>query len=508
MKRKVKAILAMIAFLLMACHAVAKDVTPVTANPKHEFRGAWMHIIGQKQYAQMTSSETQAYLIDQLDKLQQAGCNAVIWQIRPQADAAYVSQLEPWSQWLTGEPGKAPNPMWDPLQFMIEQSHHRGMELHAWINPYRVTSSKEDQPAPGHVYYEHPEWFLKYADGKLYFDPGLPQCRDFIDQVVRDIITRYDVDAIHMDDYFYPYPVEGVDFPDTISYNLYGIGWDLSDWRRHNVDLLIEQLHNSIQEVKPWVRFGISPFGIWRNKKSDPDGSDTNGLQCYDGLYADCIKWTAEGWVDYQVPQLYWELEHPRASSLILNHWWNDHANGRHMYFGQAIYNIMSHRDIADEGGDTLNTTQLDHRFRLMRQLPHVQGPCWWPGYNITDNHKGFMDSLVSKHQSTLALIPAYHWLDSTPPAAVTHLKQVKGKKGVKILTWQPAPTADPMQQAVRYVVYRFHKGEKPNYDNAACIMTITGDTSFTIPKDKGKWIWAVTALDRCWNESQPKSTK
>ena len=501
MKKKIL-LLAMLA--VASCTMMAGEVTPVSANPKHEFRGAWMHIIGQEQYARQTTEQNQAYLIDQLDKLHRAGCNAVIWQVRPQADAAYVSDLEPWSRWITGEPGKAPSPMWDPLQFMIDESHRRGMELHAWINPYRVTSSKDDRPAPGHVYYEHPEWFLNYADGKIYFDPGLPQSRDFIDRVVRDIITRYDVDAIHMDDYFYPYPVEGVDFPDTTSYNLYGLGWDKGDWRRHNVDLLIEQLHNTIQEVKPWVRFGISPFGIWRNRASDPDGSDTNGLQCYDGLYADCIKWTAEGWVDYQVPQLYWELEHKRASSLTLNYWWNDHANGRHMYYGQAIYNIMAHRDIAEGGGDTLNPTQLDHKFRLMRQLPNVQGPCWWPGYNITDNHKGMMDSLVSKYQSTPALIPAYTWLDDTAPAPVTHLKEVKGKKGVKTLTWQPDPATDPMQQAVRYVVYRFHKGEPINLDNAACIMAITAQPSFTMPRDKGKWQWAVTALDRCWNESRP----
>ena len=186
----------MLLLALVACAAQAAEVTPRSANPKHEFRGAWMHIIGQKQYAQQSTAQNQAYLIDQLDKLQQAGCNAVIWQVRPQADAAYVSELEPWSRWITGEPGKAPDPLWDPLQFMIDESHRRGMELHAWINPYRVTSGKDDRPAPGHVYYEHPEWFLHYADGKIYFDPGLPESRDFIDRVVRDILQRYDVELL------------------------------------------------------------------------------------------------------------------------------------------------------------------------------------------------------------------------------------------------------------------------------------------------------------------------
>ena len=493
--------MSLLVVMLAGCmNAQVSDMAP----PKHEFRGAWMHIIGQKQYAQMTPEQTRQYLIGQLDLLQQANCNAVIWQIRPQADAAYVSQLEPWTRWLTGEPGKAPNPVWDPLQFMIEQTHKRGMELHAWINPYRVTSSEEDKPAPGHIYYEHPEWFLKYADGKLYFDPGLPESRDYIDTVVRDILTRYDIDALHMDDYFYPYPVAGAEFPDTTSYNQYGIGWDKNDWRRNNVDLLIEQLHNTIQEVKPWVRLGISPFGIWRNKASDPDGSETNGLQCYDALFADCLKWTAEGWVDYMVPQLYWELEHKAASDLVLMHWWNDYANGRHMYYGHSVNNVMSHQDIAAEGGDPTNPTQLDHKMRLQRAMDDVLGVVWWPAYSVTSNYKGVLDSLSQKQTSYPSLIPAYTWIDSEKPHRVHDLK-IQKVRGQKALVWRAHETDDPMQQAVRYVVYRYPKGKKGHLDNPANILAITGETTFILPDGgKGNWQYAVTALDRCWNESSP----
>ncbi len=497
-------ILSMLLLALTGCMVAGESGATRTGLPKYEFRGAWMHIIGQEQYARMTPDQTRQYLISQLDLLQRANCNAIIWQIRPQADAAYQSELEPWSRWLTGEPGKAPNPVWDPLQFMIEQSHKRGMELHAWINPYRVTSSEEDKPAPGHIYYEHPEWFLKYADGKLYFDPGLPESRDFIDMVVRDILTRYDIDALHMDDYFYPYPVKGAEFPDTASYDAYGIGWDKNDWRRHNVDLLIEQLHNTILEVKPWVRFGISPFGIWRNKASDPDGSETNGLQCYDALYADCLKWTAEGWVDYMVPQLYWELEHKAASDLVLMHWWNDHANGRHMYYGQALNNVMTHQDIADEGGDTSNPTQLDHKMRLQRAMDNVQGVTWWPGYTITSNFNGVLDSLANHQTKHPALIPAYTWLDDKAPHAV-HDVNVKKVNGKKCLTWRAHNTDDSLQQTVRYVIYRFPKGKKGSLDNPENILAITGESTFVLPDgDKGKWQYAVTALDRCWNESEP----
>ena len=492
-------------FTTLTCCILANDgEAKSTIWPKYEFRGAWMHIIGQKQYAQMNPEQTRQYLIEQLNLLQRANCNAVIWQIRPQADAAYRSELEPWSRWLTGEPGKAPELMWDPLQFMIEQTHLRGMELHAWINPYRVTSSAEDKPAPGHVYYDNPEWFLRYADGKIYFDPGLPESRDFIDRVVRDILARYDIDALHMDDYFYPYPVKGAEFPDTASYNMYGLGWDKDDWRRHNVDLLIEQLHETIQEVKPWVRFGISPFGIWRNKASDPDGSETNGLQCYDSLYADCPKWTAEGWVDYMVPQLYWELEHKAASDLTLMHWWNDHANGRHMYYGQAVNNVMTHQDIADEGGDTSNPTQLDHKLRIQRAMSDVHGITWWPAYSITSNFNGVLDSIAGNQMKYPALIPPYTWMDNQKPHRVHDLK-IKKVSGKKTLVWRAHETDDPMQQAVRYVIYRYPNGKKGHLDNATDILAITGETSYTLPNDgKAKWHYAVTALDRCWNESDP----
>ena len=195
-----------------------------TTNPKTEFRGAWIHTVHQGQYAKMTTEENKAYLRDILDKLKVAGCNAVVFQVRPSADALYPSEFEPWSRFLTGKAGVAPAPMWDPLQFMIDESHARGMELHAWLNPYRVTTSKNEKLPANHIYNKYPERFLTY-DGKLYFDPGLPENRKFIEDVVKDIVTRYNVDAIHMDDYFYPYPVKGVVFPDGKSF--------CKVWKRH-----------------------------------------------------------------------------------------------------------------------------------------------------------------------------------------------------------------------------------------------------------------------------------
>ena len=481
--------------LLISALAVASCCNLAAENPKTEFRGAWVHTVGQGQYAKMNPAETQAYLIDQLDKLQAAGCNACVFQVRPSADAFYKSDLEPWSRFLTGTAGQAPVPFWDPLQFMIEESHKRGMELHAWLNPYRVTTSKGEKLPKNHIYYQHPERFVKYADNKMYFDPGLPENRKFIEEVVKDIITRYDVDAIHMDDYFYPYPVEGKEFPDAKSHKKYGKGMDRGDWRRHNVNLLIEGLHEVIMANKPWVRLGISPFGIWRNQGSDKRGSDTNGLQNYDQLYADVLLWTEKGWVDYMLPQLYWSLEKKVASSLKLAYWWNDNANGRHMYIGQSVVRTMDSADLAP----SKNPTQLDHKIQLSRELKNVQGNCWWPGYSVTSNYKGVADSLANNQQSTIALVPNYPWIDNVAPENVINLKQVDNK-----LQWEPAKSEDVMQQARSFVVYSFKAGEKVDLNRAAAIQAVTYTNEYVLPADKkGEYTYVVTTLDRANNESK-----
>lgn len=486
---------------LVACF-LATSLSASAQNPKREFRGAWMHTVGQMQYSKMTTEQNMAYLRSQLDSLQMAGVNAVVWQVRPKADAFYPSDIEPWSMYVTGTAGKAPDPYWDPLQFMIDESHARGMELHAWLNPYRVTNIKKEQLPENHIYHKHPEWFVTYG-GMKYFNPGLPECRDFIGQVVRDILKRYDVDAIHMDDYFYPYPISGETFNDADAFAKYGEGMELGDWRRKSVDLLIEALHKIIGEEKPWVRLGISPFGIWRNKKNDVRGSETNGLQCYDALYADVIKWTEEGWVDYQVPQLYWSLTHKVAPGELLAYWWNDYAFNRHMYIGQSISTIMTTPDNASD-----DPNELAHKIRLSRELPNVQGNCWWPGYLITKNYKNVADSLAKNEQSTIALVPAYPWLDDKCPDEVTNLKVVT-KNGMKRLSWTAPETTDPMQYAKAFVIYQFDAKEKVNLDDASAIKAVTPNEYYEFPADmeKGKYKFVVTVLDRVNNES-PKGVE
>lgn len=467
------------------------------ANPKREFRGAWLHVIGQSQWQNKSTEQAKAYIRDQFDKLQQTGCNAVIFQVRPTADAVYKSDLEPWSAWLTGKRGKAPSPMWDPMEYAIEEAHKRGMEFHAWLNPYRVTSTAKEVLPADHMSNRHPERFFRY-NGQIIFDPAYQENRDFICEVITDIMDRYDVDGIHIDDYFYPYPAPGKAIPDDKSYAKFGNGQNRGDWRRHNVDLLIEQMHRTIKEKKPWVRFGVSPFGIWRNKKSDPKGSNSSGLQNYDDLYADVILWAKNGWVDYLAPQLYWNLDTKAAPSRSLAQWWNDNANGVDIYIGQDVQRTMN---VADPGNNDKN--ELDTKVKLSRKLPNVQGNVWWHGYWVTGNYKGAADSLAMKYQSTIALPPAYG--DTRhQPKTVSELKLEKSKEGT-FLSWKaPHNGHHPHEtDVVKYIVYEFFPGESQNIDDAEAIVAMTPYTRVKVDSDSDI-TFAVTTVDRMNRESKP----
>ena len=475
-------------------------------NPKREFRGAWLHVIGQTQWQNKTAREAKRYISDQFQKLQDAGCNAVIFQVRPTADAVYKSEIEPWSAWLTGKRGKAPDEDWDPMAYAIEEAHRRGMEFHAWLNPYRVTSNAKEILPADHLSKKEPGRFVKF-NGQTFFDPAYKENRDLICRVVDDIVSRYDVDGIHIDDYFYPYPVNGKKFQgDDASYRKFGNGMNRDDWRRHNVDLLIEQLHSTIKSRKPWVRFGVSPFGIWRNKSSDSRGSATNGLQNYDDLYADVLLWAKNGWIDYLAPQLYWSLDTKAAPSRHLAQWWNDNANGADVYIGQDVQRTMN---TADPGNKDKN--ELDTKVKLSRKLPNVGGNVWWHGYWVTDNYKGVADSLALKYQSTIAIPPVYGDA-KVKPAPVKGLKLEEGD-GKIYLTWNAAakPGKEKETDVVRYVVYQFFPVEKIDLDDPQTIIAVTPDNGVAVA-DAGDRIggctFVVTALDRMNRESDPVSIK
>ena len=286
----------------------------------------------------------QQEMIELLDLAKEYKMNTVIFQIRPAADAFYKSEIEPWSQWLNGKQGMAPPEDYDPLQFTIEQCKRRGLDIHVWLNPYRaVFDLNKSSVSEDHPYKAHPEWFVTYGN-KGYFNPGLPETRNHVASVVADIVKRYKVDAVHFDDYFYPYRIAGKEFPDQAAFEMYPRGFDDSrkdDWRRDNVDLIIKQLHDTIKTLAPHIEFGISPFGVWRNQSVDPRGSATRAGQTnYDDLYADILKWQKSGWIDYVTPQIYWHIGKEVADYAVIADWWSKNAYGCRLYTGHGFYRI------------------------------------------------------------------------------------------------------------------------------------------------------------------------
>lgn len=488
------------AVLLSACGTSKTTLTRAAdPAPKHEFRGAWIQTVFQDRYVKMNSAAMKHYLTEMVRKLNEAGINAVIFQVRPEADAFYKSDIEPWSRFLTGEQGKAPDdPQFDPLAFLIGECHKRGMELHAWLNPYRVQASLNSRLAPNHLYHREPHRFLQYGN-QLFFDPGLPENRGHICDVVRDIVARYDVDAIHMDDYFYPYPIAGTPFPDDRSFATYAETQGFSptqrdEWRRNNVNLLIQQLKYTIAGEKPWVRFGISPFGIYRNKRNDPNGSQTDGLQNYDDLYADIKLWVEKGWIDYNLPQLYWEIGHPRADYTTLLHWWNANNFERPLYIGQDLKR-------------SIDKKELDTKVRQSREMAFVHGNCFWYGYLITENTDDAATVLQSSgaHKAK-SLIPPYTYLHKGRPGAVKKLTQ-SFTADMHFLTWEHHKQPHNPEAAQRFVVYRFRYGEKVDTRRAQNIVAVTPDNFYALPYEGGRnrYTYVVAPLDAFWNEGKGK---
>ncbi|MDR0938953.1 MAG: family 10 glycosylhydrolase [Mediterranea sp.] len=490
--------------LLGLAMGAAAQLPSVSRYPKREFRGAWIQAVN-GQFRGVPTETLKRTLVAQLNSLREAGINAIIFQVRPEADALYASQYEPWSRYLTGTQGQAPSPLWDPMLFMVEECHKRGMEFHAWLNPYRAKTSLKNELAPSHVYREHPEWFVVYGD-QLFFDPALPACRDYICQVVSDVVSRYDVDAIHIDDYFYPYPKPGLDFPDDASYARYGGGFaNKGDWRRSNVNTLIKKLHDTIRGIKPWVKFGVSPFGIYRNQKSDPLGSATNGLQNYDDLYADVLLWAREGWIDYNIPQIYWEIGHKAADYETLVRWWATHSENRPLFIGQSVLNTVQH---ADPANPSIN--QLPHKMALQRAFQTIGGSCQWYALAVVRNEGRYRDALMTEYHRYPALVPTFPFMDDKAPGKPRKMKKMRMDDGADVLFWTAPKAKTEMDRAIQYVVYRFDNKEDVDLDNPSNIVAITHDTFYKLPEGNGKTKcrYVVTALDRLHNESKSVSKK
>lgn len=394
---------------------IAMLCAPITifaqqASP--EFRAAWIATVANIDWPNKGTidpvKQREEY-IRLLDMHKRNGLNAVIVQVRPAADALYPSAYEPWSEWLTGQQGRPPIPYYDPLQFMIGEAHKRGMEFHAWLNPYRaVFNIKTTVLDKNHTARLFPEWFLTYGD-KKYFDPGNKNAQQFVVNVVRDLVKRYPVDGVHFDDYFYPYRIAGKEFPDDKTYNVFGKGMTRDEWRRSNVDSVIRQLAVAIKAEKPWVKFGISPFGVWRNQDKDPRGSLTKAGQTnYDDLYADILLWLEQGWIDYVAPQLYWEFGHNAAPFEVLLDWWSKNTYGKHCYIGLGIYRAGSNNAWRDRN-------QLPRMISAIRNTPNMHGVIYFSSKSFEKNPNGWNDSLRLNYYNQAATIPTMDWLAPNP---------------------------------------------------------------------------------------------
>ena len=379
------------------------------AQGEPEFRGVWVATVDNIDWpsaGNFNSDSQKVEFIRLLDMHQRNGINAMVVQVRPCSDAFYPSQYEPWSQWLTGVQGQPPTPYYDPLAFMISETHKRGMVFHAWMNPYRAEFKLNTSAVSAtHVTRLHPEWFVTYA-GKRYFDPGNKEAQKYVTEVVKDVVSRYEVDAIHFDDYFYPYKIAGENFPDNETYRKYGDGLTRDDWRRSNTDSIIEMLAVAIKKENSKCQFGISPFGVWRNKDKDAmNGSNTNGASSnYDDLYADILLWLENDWIDYVAPQLYWEIGHRVAPYETLLKWWSKHTYGKHCYIGLGIYRANSNAAWKED-------SQLPRQIEALRNTPNMQGMIFFSSKTFEKNPNGWNDALRLNYFKDPVKVPEMEWL-------------------------------------------------------------------------------------------------
>ncbi len=486
--------------------AVANAQTP----PKRELRATWFSTFLNLDWPSTANRSVQQVkdsVSKMLDLQLQSGINAIYFQVRNECDAVYPSSIEPWSASVTGTQGIAPANNFDPLQFMIDECRKRGIEIHAWFNPYRAVNNYNaiGSFAPNHIAKQHPEWLL--AQGSLrILNPGIPAVRDYVLSVVMDVVRRYDIDGVHYDDYFYPYPGAGGTgrFNDNATFAAHARGFsNQNDWRRDNINLFIQRSYDSIKQLKPWVKFGVSPFGIWQNQRSDAAGSATNGLQSYSDVYADTKKWLQQGWVDYVTPQIYWSTGFNTASYSVLVPWWNNNAHGRHVYVGHAVYKLNAD---ADRDPNWYNGSQINKQIRLNRSYNNIHGSTFFRSYYFGSNPLKFRDSLTEHMYTTPALLPTMPWRDNAAPQPVKNLTATIRNNHVQLNWNAPAVGNNELDKVRQFVVYRFNS-DAIDLNNADAIQLITGNAQTTTYTDSNlipaEYYYVVTALDRFHNESE-----
>ncbi|WP_220231743.1 glycoside hydrolase family 10 protein [Brachybacterium alimentarium] len=474
--------------------AAADDPAP---PPARQFRAMWLSSVENIDWPSapgLSVAQQKEEYLSWLDLAEELGLNAVIAQVRPTADAFWPSSFEPWSAYLTGTQGEDPG--YDPLAFQIEAAHERSLEYHAWFNPYRVAMTEEPDLVEDHPARVHPDWVWPFG-GKLYYDPGLPEVRAFVQDAMMDAVSRYDVDGAHFDDYFYPYPVEGQTIPDEDTFAAHSDGTEsIEDWRRGNIDLLVSEMHERIRAEKPWVRFGISPFGIWRNATSDPEGSDTSGSESYEIISADSLRWVRERWVDYINPQIYWEIGHPAADYETLVHWWADKVEGTGvaLYIGEAAYKAID--------GTFPEATELGDHLDLTQTLAPIDGNVYFSAASLRDDAAGAVDDLVERHYAHPAIVTVIEGTPGEAPEAPTVLAARNVEDGVQV-RWRG-------RAATSYALWRLPSataGADELADGRNLVATVrAGRTSQALVHEgaDGSGYYVVTAYDRTWRQSDP----
>lgn len=478
----------------------------INASPKREMRAIWVTTVTNIDFPQKPGSTPKTlkkeinYLLDQH---QRDGINAIFFQVRPASDAFYKSSYEPWSKYLTGDQNKSPLGGFDPLGYMIEQAHKRQMEVHAWVNPFRVRLNTKDKLCKSHPYTQHPNWGWDY-DNKTYYDPGLPAVRRHTRNVIVDIVRHYDIDGIHFDDYFYPYRKDDHSpLPDQETFKYYGGKYypnNIHDWRRENINIFIQEVSKAIKEEKAWVKFGISPFGIWKNSSTPEDKLPTiNGLSNYDRLYADIIKWMKEGWIDYCVPQLYWAIGYAQADYEKLLHWWDKNSFGRNIYVGHSLYKInKDSEEIAWR-----SPKEIERQIKALRATTNFSGSAFYSSNHLLyrDDVRPLRNTMRNELYKDIALPPEMPWIDNKSPNAPRNIQFAASSNG-NLIYWDEPNYKDDMNKAFAYIIYKIDKAKKSEL-TAGNIITITNKTNYRLPLSSKGGIFAITSLDRMKNESK-----
>ncbi len=514
-----KHIYIVVALLVLNIHFVQAQTAP-----KREMRGAWIATYANIDWpaTNTTTAQEQATFIQRLDEHKATGMNAIFAQVRSQCDAIYPTPFEPWSAIISGTQGVAPNPYYDPLLFMINETKQRGMEFHAWFNPFRAlasfTTTSYNNLAASHVAKLHPDWTMIVTNitggaKQILLNPGAPEVWEYVIGSVMHVVRNYDVDGIHFDDYFYTNP-GSTTYNDDSVYAIHNRGIaNRGDWRRSNVDTLIRRLNDSIKSVKPWVKFGISPTGIWSsyNVTTEPNGSNTStgATQHKKDLYANSRLWLQQGWVDYIAPQVYWYIGQSGSDYNILAPWWSSNNFGRHIYMGQAGYKVG---DGGQNAAFATDKTQIPRQVRLDRSLAGISGQITYATTSLRNNLLGFRDSLKLNLYNKPALLPTMPWKDNTAPDPASSLTAVVQANNTIALSWvNQTGAATEMDVVKRFAIYK-GVNTLPDINNPAHLLAITNtdvssyiDTAVVSPSTSYNYV--VTAVDRLYNESVESNT-